>query len=136
MQPILIRAIFSGDPDEVERIVEDDPSEVHKLDEEKRSPLHAAAFMGDASVVRTLLGLGKARVEIKDNRWLTPLHRACRAGAEVREAKSSIFFYYFSPYLVVVDSWPSGCCSATTRTRTRATRTGRPRPMSPPPTMP
>ncbi len=80
---MLIRAIFCGDPDEVERIVSEESSEVHKLDGEKRSPLHAAAYMGDASVVRLLLALGKARVDVKDNRWLTPLHRACRSGAEV-----------------------------------------------------
>ncbi len=84
VQPPLVLAILSLDSDEVDRIVSEEPSEVHALDAEKRSPLHAAAFAGDGAIVRALLGQGKARVDVKDNRWLTPLHRACRSGAEVR----------------------------------------------------
>lgn len=43
---------------------------------EKRTPLHAAAFKGEAQIVSILLDNG-ARVNAKDNKWLTPLHRAC-----------------------------------------------------------
>ena len=45
-------------------------------DAEKRSPLHAAAYCGDPEITELLLMSG-ARVNTKDNRWLTPLHRAC-----------------------------------------------------------
>lgn len=51
-------------------------------DSERRSPLHAAAFCGEVDIV-TILILNGARVNIKDNRWLTPLHRACCSGSEV-----------------------------------------------------
>jgi len=45
-------------------------------DSEKRSALHAAAFCGEAEIAELLL-LNGARVNTKDSRWLTPLHRAC-----------------------------------------------------------
>ena len=45
-------------------------------DTEKRSALHAAAFCGEAEIAELLL-LNGARVNTKDSRWLTPLHRAC-----------------------------------------------------------
>ena len=51
-------------------------------DEEKRSPLHAASFKGEAKIADLLLQFG-ARVNTKDSKWLTPLHRACRTGNEV-----------------------------------------------------
>jgi ankyrin repeat protein len=56
---------------------------VSSLDSEKRSPLHAAAFMGYAEIVEVLITKGSARVNTKDNQWRTPLHRACRSSAEV-----------------------------------------------------
>ena len=74
--------------------------DVSYLDTEKRSPLHLAAYRGSREVVEILivqvalhrhrhnhhhllhhllhlLHQGGARVNTKDNRWLTPLHRAC-----------------------------------------------------------
>ena len=42
---------------------------------ERRTPIHAAAFRGEAEIVDFLAQSG-ARVNTKDSRWLTPLHRA------------------------------------------------------------
>ena len=69
--------------EEVEEILDQDPEAVSSLDSEKRSPLHAAAFMGYAEIVELLITKGSARVNTKDNQWRTPLHRACRSMAEV-----------------------------------------------------
>lgn len=44
--------------------------------------LHAAAACGEADIAEILLQSG-SRVNAKDNRWLTPLHRACRSASEV-----------------------------------------------------
>lgn len=69
--------------------------DVNYQDEEKRSPLHAAAFKGDAKVVELLLQKG-ARVNTKDSKWLTPLHRACKTGNEVHlfvVPKSPLFVF-------------------------------------------
>ena len=52
------------------------------VDCEKRSPLHAAAFRGDAKMTQLLLDYG-AKVNLKDSKWLTPLHWACSIGSEV-----------------------------------------------------
>ncbi len=82
-QSPLVRAIFSGDPADVERSLESHPEEALKLDSEKRSPLHAAAFLGHADVVELLLNKGDAVVDAKDVKWLTPLHRACRSSSDV-----------------------------------------------------
>lgn len=51
-------------------------------DVEKRTALHAAAFKGDSAIAAVLLAHG-ARVNAKDNKWYTPLHRACCTGSEV-----------------------------------------------------
>jgi serine/threonine-protein phosphatase 6 regulatory ankyrin repeat subunit A len=56
--------------------------DINYQDEEKRSPLHAAAFKGDANTTDLLIQKG-ARINIKDSKWLTPLHRACKSGNEV-----------------------------------------------------
>ena len=79
----MVRAIFSSDLSEVSRVLEDDPDECHLLDGDKRGALHAAAFVGDADVVEAVITQGNAKVNSKDNQWLTPLHRACRASADV-----------------------------------------------------
>uniref|UniRef100_A0A8D0D5R9 Ankyrin repeat domain 44 n=1 Tax=Sander lucioperca TaxID=283035 RepID=A0A8D0D5R9_SANLU len=50
-------------------------------DAEKRTPLHAAAFLGDAEITELLI-LSGARVNAKDNMWLTPLHRAVASRSE------------------------------------------------------
>lgn len=60
---------------------------VFVADEEKRTALHAAAFKGDSTIAAVLLAHG-ARVNAKDNKWYTPLHRACCTGSEV----SSFYF--------------------------------------------
>ncbi|MGH0165406.1 UNVERIFIED_CONTAM: hypothetical protein FKN15_048721 [Acipenser sinensis] len=51
------------------------------MDSEKRTPLHAAAFLGDAEITELLI-LSGARVNAKDNMWLTPLHRAVASRSE------------------------------------------------------
>lgn len=50
---------------------------------EKRTALHAAAFCGDSQIAELLIAYS-ARVNAKDNRWLTPLHRACCNKRDVR----------------------------------------------------
>lgn len=45
-------------------------------DSEKRTALHAAAFKADADITEALIRAG-ARVNAKDAKWVTPLHRAC-----------------------------------------------------------
>ena len=52
-------------------------------DFEKRSPLHSAAYCGEAEIADLLIMNG-ARVNTKDNKWLTPLHRACCSKSEVK----------------------------------------------------
>jgi ankyrin repeat protein len=51
-------------------------------DVEKRTALHAAAFCGESEIAELLIA-STARVNAKDNRWLTPLHRACCSKKEV-----------------------------------------------------
>lgn len=80
-QPPLIKAIFTGDVEEVQLLL-GQKEDVNFQDSEKRSPLHAAAFRGDACIVEALI-LSGARVNTKDSKWLTPLHRACCSGSEV-----------------------------------------------------
>lgn len=80
-QPPLIKAIFTGDVEEVQLLL-GQKEDVNYQDSEKRSPLHAAAFKGDAAIVEALI-LSGARVNTKDSKWLTPLHRACCSGSEV-----------------------------------------------------
>merc|ERR1719187_3000850 len=75
-EPPLIRAIFSGEEAEVRQLLDSNNVDVHYCDEEKRTALHAAAYRGEPDLVELLLTTG-ARVNSKDNRWLTPLHRAC-----------------------------------------------------------
>lgn len=82
-----MQAVFSGDGDEVRTLLlarED----VNYQDSEKRSALHAAAFCGESSIAALLLD-GGARVNIKDARWVTPLHRACAVkSAETVEVRT------------------------------------------------
>jgi ankyrin repeat protein len=80
-QPPLVKAIFSGDAEEVQLLL-GQKEDVNLQDSEKRSPLHAAAFRGDPCIVEALI-LSGARVNTKDSKWLTPLHRACCCGSEV-----------------------------------------------------
>jgi serine/threonine-protein phosphatase 6 regulatory ankyrin repeat subunit A len=80
-QPPLVKAIFTGDVEEVQLLL-GQKEDVNLQDSEKRSPLHAAAFRGDPCIVEALI-LSGARVNTKDSKWLTPLHRACCSGSEV-----------------------------------------------------
>ena len=57
-------------------------SDNYEQDSEKRAPLHAAAYCGEAEIADLLI-LSGARVNTKDNRWLTPLHRACCTKSDV-----------------------------------------------------
>ena len=87
----LVHAILTGNIEEIEAILEEDPEAASSLDAEKRSPLHVASYMGYAEIVELLITKGNARVNSKDNQWLTPLHRACRSNAE-----ASLFFSIIS----------------------------------------
>jgi len=51
-------------------------------DVDNRSALHAAAYFGCAEIIKLLLRKG-ARVNAKDNQWLTALHRACQHDHQV-----------------------------------------------------
>ncbi|CAG9861443.1 unnamed protein product [Phyllotreta striolata] len=79
-QPPMIQAIFVGAIDEVKELIEY-KHDVNSLDEEKRTPLHAAAYRGEAGISSLLLKNG-AKVNAKDSKWVTPLHRACSVGAD------------------------------------------------------
>uniref|UniRef100_A0A667YM70 Uncharacterized protein n=1 Tax=Myripristis murdjan TaxID=586833 RepID=A0A667YM70_9TELE len=80
LQPSLLRAIFNVDPDEVRALIFK-KEDVNVQDNEKRTPLHAAAYLGDAEIIELLI-LSGARVNAKDNKWLTPLHRAVASCSE------------------------------------------------------
>jgi serine/threonine-protein phosphatase 6 regulatory ankyrin repeat subunit A len=89
-QPPLIKAVFTGDIEEVQLLL-GQREDVNFQDSEKRSPLHAAAFRGDACIAEALI-LNGARVNTKDAKWLTPLHRACCSGSEVSFTLSLTIF--------------------------------------------
>uniref|UniRef100_A0A672TD64 Serine/threonine-protein phosphatase 6 regulatory ankyrin repeat subunit A-like n=1 Tax=Sinocyclocheilus grahami TaxID=75366 RepID=A0A672TD64_SINGR len=78
--PALLKAIFNVDPDEVRSLIFQ-KEDVNVQDNEKRTPLHAAAYLGDAEIIELLI-LSGARVNAKDNKWLTPLHRAVASCSE------------------------------------------------------
>uniref|UniRef100_A0A8C7MWU7 Ankyrin repeat domain 52 n=1 Tax=Oncorhynchus kisutch TaxID=8019 RepID=A0A8C7MWU7_ONCKI len=53
-------------------------------DQERRTPLHAAACLGDVHIMDLLINSG-ASVNAKDQGWLTPLHRAAASRNEDAE---------------------------------------------------
>uniref|UniRef100_W5L4P0 Ankyrin repeat domain 52 n=1 Tax=Astyanax mexicanus TaxID=7994 RepID=W5L4P0_ASTMX len=55
--------------------------DVNALDQERRTPLHAAACLGDVRIMDLLIKSG-ASVNAKDQGWLTPLHRAAASRNE------------------------------------------------------
>ncbi|NWR25907.1 ANR52 phosphatase, partial [Emberiza fucata] len=57
-------------------------------DQERRTPLHAAAYIGDVAILELLI-LSGANVNAKDTVWLTPLHRAAASRHEVREERGN-----------------------------------------------
>jgi len=75
-EPELIKAIFSRNISSVRDILEENEDCINYRDQDKRTPLHAASYMGDPEIVRLLIECG-ARVNVKDSEWLYPLHRAC-----------------------------------------------------------
>uniref|UniRef100_A0A8C3JR70 Ankyrin repeat domain 52 n=1 Tax=Calidris pygmaea TaxID=425635 RepID=A0A8C3JR70_9CHAR len=54
---------------------------INVLDQERRTPLHAAAYIGDVAILELLI-LSGANVNAKDTVWLTPLHRAAASRNE------------------------------------------------------
>ncbi|MEQ2250265.1 Ankyrin repeat domain-containing protein 52 [Ilyodon furcidens] len=81
-QPPLVQAIFSRNTEEVQLLLHR-KEDVNALDQEHRTPLHAAACVGDVHIMDLLIESG-ASVNAKDNVWLTPLHRAAASRNEVR----------------------------------------------------
>uniref|UniRef100_A0A7N6BZX6 Ankyrin repeat domain 28b n=1 Tax=Anabas testudineus TaxID=64144 RepID=A0A7N6BZX6_ANATE len=106
-KPSLLRAIFNVDPEEVRALIFK-KEDVNIQDNEKRTPLHAAAYLGDAEIIEllvladnfhyvcntlcwhlfislthTIVFIQGARVNAKDNKWLTPLHRAVASCSEM-----------------------------------------------------
>ena len=79
IQPPMLQCIFNEDHEELASLLEKHPNDAKYLDSDKKSLLHAAAFTGDVEAVKILYNVGKLDVNAKDNNWLTPLHRACRA---------------------------------------------------------
>lgn len=58
-QPSLVQAIFNGDPDEVRALIFK-KEDVNFQDSEKRTPLHAAAYLGDAEIIELLILSGSS----------------------------------------------------------------------------
>uniref|UniRef100_A0A8C3QDY9 Uncharacterized protein n=1 Tax=Geospiza parvula TaxID=87175 RepID=A0A8C3QDY9_GEOPR len=95
-QPPLVQAIFNRDVEEVRSLL-NQKENINVLDQERRTPLHAAAYIGDVAILELLIlsALGffwgaeapcvsptGANVNAKDTVWLTPLHRAAASRHE------------------------------------------------------
>lgn len=76
--PQIIQGIFFND----KTILDSPPNidDINYKDAQLRTPLHAAAHVGDTDFVEFLL-TNNARTNVKDIKWYTPLHRACASGA-------------------------------------------------------
>uniref|UniRef100_A0A8C3G7T6 Ankyrin repeat domain 52a n=1 Tax=Cyclopterus lumpus TaxID=8103 RepID=A0A8C3G7T6_CYCLU len=79
-QPPLVQAIFNRNAEEVQLLLHK-KEDVNALDQEHRTPLHAAACVGDVHILDLLIESG-ATVNAKDHVWLTPLHRAAASRNE------------------------------------------------------
>uniref|UniRef100_A0A8U8C8B2 Uncharacterized protein n=1 Tax=Geospiza parvula TaxID=87175 RepID=A0A8U8C8B2_GEOPR len=73
-------AIFNRDVEEVRSLL-NQKENINVLDQERRTPLHAAAYIGDVAILELLI-LSGANVNAKDTVWLTPLHRAAASRHE------------------------------------------------------
>uniref|UniRef100_A0A452H5M7 Uncharacterized protein n=1 Tax=Gopherus agassizii TaxID=38772 RepID=A0A452H5M7_9SAUR len=78
--PPLVQAIFNRDLEEVRSLL-NQKENINILDQERRTPLHAAAYLGDVPIIELLI-LSGANVNAKDTVWLTPLHRAAASRNE------------------------------------------------------
>uniref|UniRef100_A0A674K4I8 Ankyrin repeat domain 52 n=1 Tax=Terrapene triunguis TaxID=2587831 RepID=A0A674K4I8_9SAUR len=78
--PPLVQAIFNRDIEEVRSLL-NQKENINILDQERRTPLHAAAYLGDVPIIELLI-LSGANVNAKDTVWLTPLHRAAASRNE------------------------------------------------------
>uniref|UniRef100_A0AAQ4Q1Q0 Ankyrin repeat domain 52a n=1 Tax=Gasterosteus aculeatus aculeatus TaxID=481459 RepID=A0AAQ4Q1Q0_GASAC len=78
--PPLVQAIFNRNAEEVQLLLHKQ-EDVNALDQERRTPLHAAACVGDVHILDLLIESG-ATVNAKDHVWLTPLHRAAASRNE------------------------------------------------------
>lgn len=74
----LIQAIFQGDVYGV-RMLGSNSNKVCSTDEKLQTPLHAAAYIGNLTMMNILIHNG-ANINAKDSKDLTPLHRACGKG--------------------------------------------------------
>uniref|UniRef100_A0A8D3DFJ7 Ankyrin repeat domain 52a n=1 Tax=Scophthalmus maximus TaxID=52904 RepID=A0A8D3DFJ7_SCOMX len=88
-QPPLVQAIFNRNAEELQQLLHK-KEDVNALDQERRTPLHAAACVGDVHVMDLLIESG-ASVNAKDHVWLTPLHRAAASRNEVSHNLTSSF---------------------------------------------
>uniref|UniRef100_A0A8C7Q9H1 Ankyrin repeat domain 52 n=1 Tax=Oncorhynchus mykiss TaxID=8022 RepID=A0A8C7Q9H1_ONCMY len=79
-QTPLVQAIFSRNAEEVKFLLHKN-EEVNALDQERRTPLHAAACLGDVHIMDLLINSG-ASINAKDQGWRTPLHRAAASQNE------------------------------------------------------
>uniref|UniRef100_A0A6Q2Z252 Uncharacterized protein n=1 Tax=Esox lucius TaxID=8010 RepID=A0A6Q2Z252_ESOLU len=80
-QPLLVQAVFNRNADEIKLLLHNKKDDVNALDQERRTPLHAAACLGDVHIMDLLINAG-ANVNAKDHLWLTPLHRAAASRNE------------------------------------------------------
>uniref|UniRef100_A0A671LG06 Serine/threonine-protein phosphatase 6 regulatory ankyrin repeat subunit A-like n=1 Tax=Sinocyclocheilus anshuiensis TaxID=1608454 RepID=A0A671LG06_9TELE len=80
-QPALLKAIFNVDPDEVRSLIFQ-KEDVNVQDNEKRTPLHAAAYLGDAEIIELLILSVPllSNVNVSDRAGRTALHHAAFSG--------------------------------------------------------
>uniref|UniRef100_A0A8C9ZU36 Ankyrin repeat domain 52a n=1 Tax=Sander lucioperca TaxID=283035 RepID=A0A8C9ZU36_SANLU len=93
LQPPLVQAIFNRNAEEVQLLLHKQEEDVNALDQERRTPLHAAACVGDVHIMDLLIESGEranvessravglllrrgAEANARDKFWQTPLHVA------------------------------------------------------------